>query len=742
MDDQQHSPALETLEGTVERITFYSEEDGYTVLRLAPASSPTLWGSRGEDSLITVVGNLPDVNPGESLELEGTWQTHSRHGRQFRAVNMRRVAPATVEGLRRYLGSGLIKGIGPGIAERIVDHFGLETLDILDTDPDRLLEVDGVGPHRARLIKKAWQEQKHIQQVMLFLQQHRVSTALAVKIYKAYGDDSIERVQQDPYRLARDIFGVGFKTADQIARNLGLAANHPGRLEAGIVYALNQALNDGHMFLPETELAQTAAELLEVDQAEALAAIERAAGGGQVVLETMNDPDDEPMRAVYLPPFYNAERGIASRLHRILETPHSWLPARFDWPDLVDEAARAAGLQLSASQREAVLAALTNKVSILTGGPGTGKTTTLRVLIAALRAAGHSFRLASPTGRAAKRLNEATGQPASTIHRMLGYSPAQGWLHNEENPLPADFIIVDEASMIDAVLANALVRALDPASHLLLVGDVDQLPSVGAGDVLRDLITSGVIPVTRLARIFRQHAGSTIVENAHRINSGHLPIYPDDADDFFLFQIADDPERAAELVVDIVMRRIPTRFGFDPLKDIQVIVPMYRGAAGVVQLNQALQQALNPPGRPAQRLIGGRLYRVGDKVLQTVNNYDKEVFNGDVGRLHALNPHDQSMTVVFDDRFVEYDFSEASELTHAYAISVHRSQGSEYPVVVMPILTQHYMLLQRNLIYTAITRAKRMVVLVGSQRAIAIAVKNDAISRRYTALARRLRGDL
>ncbi len=735
---------LETLQGTVERITFYSQEDGYSVIRLAPDQQMGLWDGVGPDGLVTVVGNLPEIAPGECLELEGNWQTHARHGKQFRAQNVRRVTPATVEGIRRYLGSGLIKGIGPRTAERIVDHFGPDTLNILDHDPDRLFEVDGVGPHRVRLIKRAWAEQQEIKEVMLFLQEHGVSTNLAVKIFKTYGERSIAQLEEDPYRLARDIWGIGFKTADQIAQSLGLPTDHPRRLEAGVAYALNQAVDDGHVYLPELQLVASAAELLDVPQDDVGAAVERAAMADLVKVEVIPSDEREPLRGVYLPPFYHAEVGIAKRLRHMIETPRTHLEPlqRHNLATLVTRAAVNAGVELSPQQEEAIREALTHKASILTGGPGTGKTTTLRALIGVLREAGHSFALASPTGRAAKRLSEATGQPARTVHRMLGYSPAQGFAFDEQNPLPVDVVIVDEASMLDVVLANALIRAVDPRSHLLLVGDVDQLPSVGAGDVLRDLIASGVVPVTRLDVIFRQEAGSLIIANAHRVNRGDLPFFPEDAEDFFLFNVGDEPERAAELVVDIVQNRVPRRFGLHPLDDIQVIVPMYRGPVGVSALNQRLQAVLNPPGRPAQHVIGGRLYRVGDKVLQTRNNYDKEVFNGDVGRIYSFDFAYQTMVVTFEGRRVEYDWSEVPELTHAYAISVHRAQGSEYPAVVVPMVTQHYLLLQRNLLYTAITRAEQLVVLVGSRKAIAIAVKNDKVSQRFTALAARLRGEL
>ncbi|HLV45259.1 MAG TPA: ATP-dependent RecD-like DNA helicase [Aggregatilineales bacterium] len=735
-----------TLEGTVERITYYSAEDGYSVIRLAATSPLTFWSGVDENGLVTVVGNLPDVMPGESLELEGQWVTHSSYGRQFRAENVRRVTPATVEGIRRYLGSGLIRGIGPRLAERIVDRFGLDTLDVLDRDPERLYEVEGLGQHRVRSITRAWLEQQEIKQVMLFLQSHGVSTSLAVKIYKTYGDDAIRQVESDPYRLARDVHGIGFITADKIARDLGLAHNHPARLEAGLVYSLNNAADEGHVYLPEDVLVEAAAGLLDVPAADVEAAVDRAAHNELVKIDTLpaeNPAEGEPatFRAVYLPPFYHAEVGAARVLRNLVESPQSYLDnsGLIDWPALIADAASAADAPLTAQQQAAVLTALTHKVSILTGGPGTGKTTTLRALIHVLGREGYTFALASPTGRAAKRLSEATGQPARTIHRMLGYSPQQGFVHNEEEPLPVDFVIVDEVSMLDGFLAYSLFRAIHPRTHLLLVGDVDQLPSVGAGDVLRDLIGSGTVPVTRLDTIFRQAAGSYIISNAHRINRGKVPLFSEEAQDFFLFNLGDDADRVAEMVVDVVQNRIPDRFGLHPLDDTQVLVPMYRGRAGVSSLNQALQAALNPPGRPAERVLGGRVFRVGDKVLQTSNNYDKEVFNGDVGRIRAFNFTEQSVTVQFEDRQVLYDFTEVPDLMHAYAISVHRSQGSEYPAVVMPVVTQHYMLLQRNLLYTAVTRAKQLVVLVGSKKAISIAVNNDAVSRRHTALALRLR---
>jgi len=730
---------LEKLKGTVERITYYNDENGYTVLRLRPEQMRL--GALSGD-LVTVVGNLPDLQPGEAVEFEGEWTTHASYGRQFRAENVQRTMPATIEGMRRYLGSGLIKGIGPRTAEKIVNHFGLETINVLDHAPERLMEVPDVGRKRMRMIAEAWQEQQAIKEVMLFLQGHNVSTALAIKIYKTYGDEAIEKVRENPYRLARDIWGIGFLTADKIARDMGLPPDSPHRMAAGVIYALNEATNDGHVYLPRHELVAKAAELLRVEDTDGIeGAIDRLHAAGEVMIDPIPSGDASvEIEAVYLPSLYYAERGAARRLRMMLDEPQSRLADMQDvrWGPFLAGLSGESQVALTEQQREAVRAALTSKVSILTGGPGTGKTTTLRTVIAALRTTGHRFLLCSPTGRAAKRLSEATGQPAQTIHRLLGFSPGEGFSSNEENPLDTDMVVVDEASMIDLPLFYSLLRAIAPDTHLLLVGDVDQLPSVGAGDVLRDVIRSGVVPVTRLGLIFRQAETSLIIQNAHRINQGQPPDTSNKGRDFFFFG-AEDPEAAAALVVDIVQNRIPGKFGYHPLDDVQVLVPMYRGAAGVNALNQALQAALNPPGRPAERRLMGRLFRVGDKVMQTRNNYDKEVYNGDIGRVHSFHFDAQTMTVRMDERLVTYDWSEADELIHAYAISVHKSQGSEYPVVVMPILTQHYMMLQRNLLYTAVTRAREMVVLVGTRKAIAIAVRNDQITRRYSALDWRLR---
>jgi exodeoxyribonuclease V alpha subunit len=731
--------APDSLSGSVERITYYNPETNYCVLRLRPNQLML-----GRDPLLTVVGNMPELQPGESVRLQGQWTNHPKHGRQFRAENVEQIRPANAEAIRRYLGSGLIKGVGPKTAEKIVAHFGEDTLDVLDRAPGRVREVEGVGKHRAGLIATAWAEQQAVKEVMLFLQGHGISTRLAVKIYKQYGDEAIAIVSRDPYRLAADIFGIGFKTADTIAQNLGLPPDAPARLAAGISFALGEASDIGNVFMPRDALVEAAAEVLGVPADPLEPVLQGMAERGEVKLETIPIPDGlEQVEGVYLPPLYFSERGSAQKLKLLRDTPHSRLAdlRRVDWDTLLSGVAGAGGVTLTPQQRDAVRSVLTHKVSVLTGGPGTGKTTTLRAVIGTLERTRHSFMLASPTGRAAKRLSEATGQPARTIHRLLGFSPVhRGFDHDEQNPLDTDVVVVDEASMIDVVLFYNLLKAIRPDTHLLLVGDIDQLPSVGAGNVLHDVIRGEVGPVTRLAVIFRQAETSQIIRNAHRINQGEQPDTSNDSDDFFLFPV-EEPQAAAELLVDVVQNRIPQKFGLDPMREIQVLAPMYRGPIGVSALNEILQDRLNanPRGRKAERRLFGQLYRKGDKVIQTRNNYDKDVYNGDIGWIHAFNMTDQIMTVTVDDRFVQYDFAEADELTHAYCVSVHRSQGSEYPCIVLPVMTQHYMMLQRNLLYTAITRARQLVVLVGTRRAIAIAVRNDQVAQRWSALDWRLR---
>jgi exodeoxyribonuclease V alpha subunit len=698
------------------------------------------------------------INVGESVELGGEWGMHAQYGRQFKVESVRTILPATIQGMRKYLGSGLIKGIGPVTAERIVRKFGLETLDVIETTPERLYDVLGVGPKRVNIIRRAWDEQRQIKEVMIFLQANGVSTSLAVKIYKAYGDAAISIVRNDPYRLARDIYGIGFITADKIARSLGIAPDAPERAAAGAAYVLSEKANEGHVYVPRSELIAESSRLLEIAPDRVAEAITALEADEQVRIEALDSltqrmnqsseaTPDLPAalaeeRAIYLVPFYYGEVGVAGRLKRLIEAPSDRLfPFQaFNWPAAFAAVQSASGLALAPAQRQAVQTALTQRVTVLTGGPGTGKTTSLQTVIRLLDAAGRSYLLTAPTGRAAKRLSEATGRPAKTVHRLLEFKPGAGttFQHNAENPLDADMVIVDEASMLDLLLTNHLLKAIASGAHLLLVGDVDQLPSVGAGNVLRDIIASEVVAVVRLETIFRQAEGSYIIVNAHRINEGEMPILDNrSAQDFFLFK-TEDPAEAANLVVEIVQTRIPRRFGFQPA-EIQVLSPMHRGEAGVSNLNLLLQSALNPPAeRKPQRQLGGRVFRLGDRVIQMRNNYDKEVYNGDMGHIVGLDLEEQTVAVEIDGRAVPYDFLEMDELVHAYAISVHKAQGSEFPVVVVPVLTQHYMMLQRNLLYTAITRARRLVVLVGMPRAIAIAVNNDRVAQRYSALAERL----
>jgi exodeoxyribonuclease V alpha subunit len=739
---------VDTLSGSVERITFYNSENGYTVLRLRPDSKMahrfTNKSSLNSEGLATVVGNLPELSPGEHLALQGQWDNHPKHGPQFKAEVCEQTLPATVAGIEGYLGSGMIKGIGPRFAERIVGYFKEETFTVIEATPQRLLEVPGIGTGRMQKITSAWEEQKQVKEIMIFLHGHGVSTNLAVKIYKTYGDTALETVQRNPYQLERDIYGVGFKTADRIAQALGLPLEHPSRIEAGIVFALNERINEGHVYVPREILSQRAIELLGVSPELIAPALERLAQDERIRPEMVPSPGrnnekgtpsiSESQAAystpvIYLTPLYLGERGVADRLRTLahaasqIETlNHTLFPA----DDLSDE------------QQAAVKMALTHPISILTGGPGTGKTTCLKALITTLAEQQKQFALASPTGRAAKRLSEATGYPASTIHRLLEFSPMEGFKHNDENPLDLDFLVVDEASMLDLLLMNHLLKAVRAGTHVLFVGDVDQLPSVGAGDVLRNLISSGIAPVTRLTTIFRQAANSKIITNAHLINQGRFPIFSKEDGDFFLFP-AEDAAAAADWIIEVVSERIPQKFGFDAVRDIQVLAPIYRGPAGVNALNDRLREKLNPPAasKPERRLFG-TTFRSGDKVMQTQNNYEKDVFNGDVGYIQSIDLIEHTLVVDFDGRMANYDWNEADQLTLAYVISVHKAQGSEVPVVVMPVVTQHYTMLQRNLFYTAITRARKLCVLAGSRRAINMAIRNNKVALRFTALEWRL----
>ncbi|MEW2583811.1 SF1B family DNA helicase RecD2 [Streptomyces virginiae] len=732
---------LAVVEGVLERITYANEDSGYTVARVDTG--------RGSGDLLTVVGSLLGAQPGESLRMEGRWGSHPQYGRQFSVENYRTVLPATVQGIRRYLGSGLIKGIGPKIADRIVEHFGTDTLDVIEAEPKRLIEVPGLGPKRTKLIGAAWEEQKAIKEVMVFLQGVGVSTSIAVRIYKKYADASISVVRNQPYRLAADVWGIGFLTADRIAQAVGIPHDSPERVKAGLQYALSQSTDQGHCFLPEEKLIADGVKLLQVDTGLVIECLaELAADPEGVVRESVPDPQGgpDPLTAVYLVPFHRAELSLVGQVRRLLHAEDDRMPSfqDVDWDKALGWLAGRTGAALAPEQRDAVKLALTRRVAVLTGGPGCGKSFTVRSIVELARAKKAKVVLAAPTGRAAKRLSELTGAEASTVHRLLELKPGGDAAYDRDRPLDADLVVVDEASMLDLLLANKLVKAVAPGAHLLLVGDVDQLPSVGAGEVLRDLLAEGgPVPAVRLTRIFRQAQQSGVVTNAHRINTGVQPI-TDGLPDFFLFP-EEDTEAAGVLAVDVAARRIPARFGLDPRRDVQVLAPMHRGPAGAGNLNGLLQQAMTParPNLPEKR-FGGRVFRVGDKVTQIRNNYDKGangVFNGTVGVVIGLDADEQRLTVrTEEDEEIGYEFSELDELAHAYAVTIHRSQGSEYPAVVIPVTTGAWMMLQRNLLYTAVTRAKKLVVLVGSRKALGQAVRTVSAGRRYTAVAPRLSG--
>lgn len=730
-DDEMASPravdgADATLEGVVERITFSNEESAFSVIKL---SVPT----RREP--VTVVGSLLGVQPGETLRLTGSFEHEARWGEQFRAISYVTVEPSTLVGIEKYLGSGLVPGLGKVMARRIVERFGLATLDVIEREPARLAEVEGIGPKRSRTIQAAWTEQRAVKDVMVFLQSHGVSTAFAIRIYQQYRERAIAVVRENPYRLALDVAGIGFASADKIAASLGVAKDAPARADAGVLHVLGELADRGNVGAPRETLVGAAAGMLDVDPKLVEAAIDRVAAAGRAVVEpALAEAGD----AVFLTALHDAEVGAAALVRRLVASAGE--PLEIDVDRALAWVEERAKIALAPLQREAIRAATTSKLLVVTGGPGTGKTTIVNGIVRILEKKGRRIALAAPTGRAAKRMTEATGREARTLHRLLAYSPKTGAFERDESsPLEADVIIVDETSMLDVSLAHALLRAVPPSASLVLVGDVDQLPSVGPGNVLADVIRSGAATVVRLATIFRQAAASAIVKGAHQINAGELPAFSEGGDegDFFFVE-RDEPDDVVRAIEALVRDRIPRRFALDAIDDVQVLTPMHRGSLGAAALNAALQAALNPRGPELVR--GSRVFRVGDKVMQLRNDYDLDVFNGDLGRVARVDDDAGGLVVSFDGRDVAYEAGDLDNLTLAYACSIHKSQGSEYPAVVLPISTQHYVMLQRNLLYTGVTRGKRLVVLVGSKRALALAVGNARVAPRFSELAERIAG--
>jgi exodeoxyribonuclease V alpha subunit len=724
----QRRPVTEQISGLIERVTFHNDQSGFCVLRIKVS---------GQRDDVTVVGSLPSVTAGEWLAAEGWWVRDKEHGLQFKATTLKTVPPNTAEGIERYLGSGLVKGIGPILAKKLVGHFGADVLAVIESRPSELQSVDGIGPKRRERIAHAWQEAKQIREIMLFLHSRGVSTSRAVRIFKTYGEQAIEKVRSNPYTLAKDIYGIGFATADQIAQEVGIPKDSINRAKAGIDHALLEATSDGHCALPLGKLKLTAVKLLEVQEGIVEQALSQMLAGGSLLLEEI---EGEPL--IFLPHLRRAEEGIAARIKRLAEGQPLYPP--IDFEKAVAWCEKRAGKTLAPSQRDALKTVVANRVVVITGGPGVGKTTLVNSILMILRAKDVKCLLCAPTGRAAKRLNETTGIDAKTIHRLLEIDPATGRFNRHEaNPLSCGLLVVDETSMVDVPLMHSLLRAVPNHAGLILVGDVNQLPSVGPGTALHDLIESGVVPIMRLTEVFRQAANSQIIVNAHRVRRGQMPdVRGAERDSDFHFLERDEPEKIAATLVKLVKERIPQRFGFDPIRDVQVLCPMNRGSLGVRELNTALQQVLNPvrAEEPVVERFGWR-FRMRDKVIQTENDYDKDVFNGDIGTIEQIDPVEHEVTIRFDERRVKYDFGELDEVSLGYAVTIHKSQGSEFPAVVIPIATQHYMLLQRNLIYTGITRGQKLVVLIGQKKALAIGVRNDRPQRRYSGLLSSLRGN-
>ncbi len=746
---------MQKIRCVVERITYQNPENGYSVLKCRV---------KDYSELVPVIGNMIDANVGSVLVCEGNWKVDAKYGRQFVAENWEETLPATVYGMEKYLGSGLIKGVGPKFAKKIVQKYGVDTFVVIEDNVGLLIEIEGIGSKRVQMIAESWQRQKEVKNIMLFLQDHQVSTSYAAKIYKQYGNDSISVMKQNPYRLADDIWGIGFKTADQIAMKLGFGKESYVRLRSGLMYTLSELSNDGHVFAEKQQLIDKASELLEASPETVIMTMDEMLRKEELILEkniVRTDEEGNKITAIYLPPFFYAEVGVAGKLKKLASS-----PAGDKLYTRLMEARKSSGneslsVDIEAIQRKthmeyddiqaaAIRTAATAKVMVLTGGPGTGKTTTTHGIISAYKAYGLKILLAAPTGRAAKRMTEATGLEAKTIHRLLECKPPEGYQKNEENPLEGDVLIVDECSMIDIVLMNSLLKAIPPAMRLIMVGDIDQLPSVGAGNVLRDIIDSGAFPVVRLTRIFRQAQTSRIIMNAHRINEGKMPDISNGKNTDFFFMENEDAEASVPQIVKLVQENLPNYYHVEP-SQIQVLTPMQRGVVGATNLNLSLQEALNPPehdifmrGRgkvtmPKECLRrSGYAFRADDKVMQIKNNYDKEVFNGDIGIIESVNETDRTLKVNFDGRSIEYDVTELDELVHAYATTIHKAQGSEYPIVVMPIMMNHFVMLQRNLIYTGITRAKKVLVIVGTKKALAYAVKNVTVTKRNSLLKERL----
>ena len=754
------APLSETeLKGQVERITYHNEENGYTVLRM---SVP------GHAELITVVDNMPEPAPGEMLSVAGKWEKDPRYGMQLHAVRCEPAVPASAEGVEKFLASGLIRGVGPATAKKIVEFFGDDTLSVLDEEPERLLQVKGINGKKAEDIAQSWREQRDIREAMVFLQGYGIGAGYAMRIFRRYGSATVAALKENPYCLAQDVYGIGFTTADKIAARIGIAHDSPLRVRAGVRYVLNQMTGDGHVFVPSDILAAQAAQTLAVGPELAAEGIAQAAAAGNIVLENYTDKDGTEREAVYLPAFHYAETVSAKNLISLADEPYN---RQFvDCEKALPWLEREMGITFADAQKEAIKMAAASKVMVITGGPGTGKTTIIRAVLHMRESGGFNVMLAAPTGRAAKRMAEATGHEAKTIHRLLEYNGAASqpfeqasslsgtgvFMRNETNPLRCDLLIVDEASMIDQILFHHLLKAVPPGASLIFVGDVNQLPSVSPGNVLKDLIDSGICPVAELREIFRQGRESSIIVNAHRINGGLMPLLPetgkDRISDFYFIEpsmpaegeLSDDEYRnlfdakVMQTIKKLVSENIPNRFGFDPVNDIQVLSPMHNGMLGTKRLNIELQKLLNKGrGASVQRL--DRVFREGDKVMQVKNNYDKDVYNGDIGTVVSVDGEESCVTVKMETGFVTYEFAELEELVHAYAVSIHKSQGSEYPAVVIPLLTQHYIMLQRNLLYTAVTRGKKLVVIVGQKKALRIAVENDKMRTRYTRLAERLK---